>query len=121
MTQEGIEDLNRDGYLSHGSTIRMGRPFLNELFHVHPYLLMSSITVPTLTIHGTEDNMVPYEVARSYHQVSAPSEFLSIEGADHGFTVHGDEDYSDPQTRVWQQTAFDATVRWILKFTPLMR
>lgn len=116
LNNDGIEALNRDGWLPHGTVFRMSRQLINELFHIRPYLEMSKISVPTLTVHGTKDSMVPFDVALQYHKVNSQYEFLRIEGADHGFTVSGDEDYSDPQTIAWQELAFDNAVNWILKF-----
>ena len=115
LSKEGIRDLNEKGYLPHGSVFRMGRPLINELFHIHPYLDMSKITVPTLTIHGTEDSMVSFDIAYQYHKVKGKSKFISIKGADHGFTVPGDEEYSDPQTIKWQAFAIDGAINWFLK------
>ena len=117
LSKEGIRDLNERGYLPHGSVFRMGRPLINELFHIHPYLNMSKITTPTLTIHGTKDSMVPYDIAFRFHKVTSKNKFLSIAGADHGFTAPGDEDYSDPQTIKWQTFAIDNAIEWILKYS----
>lgn len=115
LTKKGIDELNKIGYLPHGSVFRMGRPLINELFHINPYLDMSKITVPTLTIHGTKDSMVPFDISFQYHKAKGKSKFISIEGADHGFTVPGDEEYSDPQTIKWQALAIDEAINWLLK------
>jgi len=116
LTDKAIKDLNKKGYLAHGTVFRMGRPLINELYHIHPYLAMSKITVPTLTIHGTNDSMVPYRISSRYYKVNCEYKFLSIKGADHGFTMPGDEDYKHPQTIKWQNIAIEEAKNWIIKY-----
>lgn len=47
---------------------------------------------PKLFIHGTEDELASYELARSwFEQVPAPKTMIAIDGADHFFQGHLDE------------------------------
>jgi fermentation-respiration switch protein FrsA (DUF1100 family) len=115
LTYEGIKQLNKNGYLPHGEVFRMGRPLINELFHIRPYEIMKKIIRPTLTIHGTNDTMVPYDIAKEFYKVNELCDFVSIKGADHGFTAPGDEEYTDPQTVKWQAFAIEKAVEWIHK------
>src|SRR2546430_8546712 len=46
-------ELATQGFLSHSPTFKLGRPLLNEVFHVQPYLAVPEITAPTLFVHGT--------------------------------------------------------------------
>lgn len=117
LTREGAQELSQQGYLPHGTVFRMGIPLINELFYIHPYLEMKNITVPTLTIHGSNDSMVPFDISEQYHKVRGHSEFIAIEGADHGFTESGDEDYTRPQTIEWQNFAIKKAVSWISKYS----
>jgi uncharacterized protein len=116
INDAGIEAIRRDGYLLHRSTFRMGRALINELYHVRPHLRMADIQVPTLTIHGKADALVPGWIAEKYHKVNSEFEFIGIENADHGFSVRGDEDYTHPQTREWQSFANSKAMQWMLKY-----
>ena len=116
LNSTGIETMRRDGYLIHRNTFRMGRALINELYHVKPHLRMADIRVPTLTIHGKADALVPYWIAEKYHKVNSEFELISIEEADHGFSVRGDENYTHPQTLEWQSFANNKAVQWMLKF-----
>jgi pimeloyl-ACP methyl ester carboxylesterase len=42
-----------------------------------------SITIPTLIIHGTNDEVIPFELGRELSQHIAGSKFLAIQGAHH--------------------------------------
>jgi non-heme chloroperoxidase len=54
---------------------------------------LTTITVPTLVIHGDSDAIVPFEVSgKRTHEAIPNSELVVIEGAPHGLTVsHRDE------------------------------
>ncbi len=47
---------------------------------------------PKLFIHGTEDELAPYELARKwFEQLPAPKSMMAVPGADHFFQGHLDE------------------------------
>ncbi|MEP7289010.1 MAG: alpha/beta fold hydrolase [Chloroflexota bacterium] len=49
--------------------------------------IVGKLTQPTLIVHGTEDEIVPYWMGTALHEASGKrAEFCSIEGADHTFT-----------------------------------
>ena len=54
---------------------------------------LTTITVPTLVIHGDSDGIVPFEGSgMRTHETVAGSELVVVEGAPHGFNVsHADE------------------------------
>ncbi|MGL5818933.1 MAG: alpha/beta fold hydrolase [Phycicoccus sp.] len=54
---------------------------------------VSSISVPTLVIHGDSDTTVPFEVSgRRTHEMVAGSELVLVEGGPHGLTTsHADQ------------------------------
>lgn len=54
------------------------------------YAYAAQYTGPVMIQHGTEDAAVPYETAIKAHEAYTNSEFITIEGAGHGFT--GDDD-----------------------------
>lgn len=38
---------------------------------------------------------------------------VEVEGAQHGFAVHDDPQYQDPQTREWQGYVIRTVVKWL--------
>ncbi len=62
----------------------------DELRAVSPVHHASADDPPTLIIHGDEDELVPHASGEAMHQalqaVGVESEFLTLEGAPHGFT-----------------------------------
>jgi pimeloyl-ACP methyl ester carboxylesterase len=114
LTEGAEEVLATRGWLDHGGVLRLTRAFLTELEWIRPDCVGPSLTVPTLTIHGTKDTTVPHDLAYLWSRRLPDSRFVSVDGADHGLTVPGDLDYSDPQTNRWQEHAFDLTTAWIL-------
>lgn len=44
---------------------------------------LRNVTVPILILHGTNDNVVPYEHGKELHSQKATSEFVSIDGGSH--------------------------------------
>ena len=43
----------------------------------------SAIAVPTLIVHGEEDNVVPFSHARAVQRLAPGSELLAIAGGEH--------------------------------------
>ncbi|MGH3849594.1 MAG: hypothetical protein ACRDRT_07820 [Pseudonocardiaceae bacterium] len=39
---------------------------------------------------------------------------MEIDGAQHGFAVHDDPQYRDPQTQEWQAFVIGAVTEWIM-------
>lgn len=113
VTEDGVEALNRHGFLPHGSALKMTRPLINEVCLVEPHLMMRDLTVPAFTAHGTADSRLPYEVSLRFHKTAGKHHLMTLEGADHGFTVPGADDYSDPLTQRWQADVFKAAIDWM--------
>ncbi len=113
LTEAGGEELRRKGWIPHTSAFGLSRALINELFYISPHLEMSNVTTPVLTIHGTADSVISFTLSEQYAQANAQSQLLPIEGADHGFSVPGDDYYADPRTLAWQQQAIRAAVDWV--------
>jgi len=45
--------------------------------------MLRGITVPTLIVHGTEDNCIALDQAKEGHRLIAGSRFLLLDGAGH--------------------------------------
>jgi uncharacterized protein len=104
------------GRLDHSATFRLGRPLLNEVFYVSPRAELGELTVPTLFLHGTGDTFVPVDSSRAAVSEVARAEvrLVEIDGAQHGFAVHDDPEYRQPQTAEWQQFVISAVTDWMV-------
>ena len=112
LTEEAVRDLGGRGWLAHNE-FRIGRPLLNELFHIRPHEKLKDLRVPLLTIHGDADSMVPHNIAKARTQECPRSEFITVEGADHGFTRPGDEEFDHPDTLRFRDAVFAKALEWM--------
>lgn len=65
-------------------------------------------------MHGTKDTLVPFESSKSaVSQFCAPCQLVEIEGAQHGFAVHDDPQYLDPQSQEWQAFVIRTVAEWV--------
>ncbi|MCX4546569.1 alpha/beta fold hydrolase [Streptomyces sp. NBC_01565] len=95
-------DLDERGF-TEKSPFELGRALHNEVFYLDPDVYLRAVRAPVLMIHGTKDTFVPVESSRRYLPVFAgPAELVELDGAQHGFAVHEDPGYADPQTQLWQ-------------------
>lgn len=114
INRESGDELSENGYIAHSPTFKLGRALLNEVFYVQPHLALSEIVVPTLIVHGTGDTFVPVDSSRdAVREFAAPVKLVEIEGAQHGFAVHDDPEYKDPQTREWQTHVVRTVAEWL--------
>ncbi|MDT4990211.1 MAG: uncharacterized protein QOH97_103 [Actinoplanes sp.] len=114
IDEQAGRELAAQGSLAHSPTFRVGRPLLNEVFYLRPDEAIHQIVTPTLFVHGTKDTFVPIDSSRHYvTQVKADARLIEIDGAQHGFAVHEDPHYLDPQTGIWQATVIAAVADWL--------
>jgi uncharacterized protein len=65
-------------------------------------------------VHGTKDTLVPIESSRAaMAQFTAEHELVEIEGSQHGFAVHDDPQYLDPQSQIWQASVIETVAGWL--------
>ncbi|MER6531930.1 alpha/beta fold hydrolase [Streptomyces sp. NPDC001508] len=103
ISEEAAQQLTEHGFIQFTPTLRHGRPLLNEVFWLHPYEVLGEVQAPTLIVHGTQDTFVPIGSSRSAVQkFRAPCELIEVEGSQHGFAVHDDPKYLNPQSQEWQ-------------------
>lgn len=114
LDDEQAKRLGDDGYIQFTPTLRHGRPILNEVFWFDPRAVLGEITAPTLLVHGTKDTFVPVETSReAVPLLRAAHRLVEIEGSQHGFAVHDDPQYLNPQSREWQALVIRAVSGWI--------
>lgn len=106
--------LAGQGFIAHSPTFRLGRALLNEVFCIEPRKVLGELAVPTLFIHGTRDTFIPVESSRAAVAAvtAVEAQLIEVEGAQHGFAVHDDPAYLDPQTRKWQELVISVAARW---------
>lgn len=107
------QELALNGFIPHSPSFKLGRPLLNELFHLRPHEALGDISTPTFIVHGTRDTFIPIESSRQCAKQIPGAKLLEIEGAQHGFAVHDDPRYSDPQTQEWQAIVIKSAVDWL--------
>jgi pimeloyl-ACP methyl ester carboxylesterase len=106
--------LADDSFLQFTPTLRHGRAFLNEAFWFEPLTVLGDITSPTLIVHGTKDTFVPVQASRdALTLLHAEHRLVEIEGSQHGFAVHDDPQYLNPQSQQWQAFVISTVADWI--------
>lgn len=114
LNDEMAAQLAEQGFIAHSPTVKQGRAFLNEVFWIRPLDVLDKITAPTLLVHGTEDTFVPVDVSRAADQrIRSEHRLVEIEGAQHGFAVHDDPEYANPQSQAWQRFVIETVCDWV--------
>ncbi|HET9117916.1 MAG TPA: alpha/beta fold hydrolase [Pseudonocardiaceae bacterium] len=114
ISEEVGQQLLNHGYVAHSPTFKLGRPLLNEVFYLRPDAVLGDIQAPTLIVHGTKDTFIPVESSRwAVQRLTAEHRLIEIEGAQHGFAVHDDPSYANPQSQQWQDEVIRAVTDWI--------
>ncbi|HEY3684231.1 MAG TPA: alpha/beta fold hydrolase [Streptosporangiaceae bacterium] len=107
-------ELAEQGYVPHSPTFKLGRPLLNEVFYVAPSQMLGDVRAPTLFVHGTGDTFIPVESSRqAVGHLAGEAKLVEIEGAQHGFAVHEDPEYREPQTQEWQAFVIRVVAEWM--------
>jgi uncharacterized protein len=119
ISESAGRSLLSQGYVGHGPSFKLGRPILNEVFWFTPRTLLGEIVAPTLIVHGTKDTFIPVASSRAADgQLHCPHRLIELEGAQHGFAVHDDPAYADPQSRAWQAFVIQEVAAWLTAEPP---
>jgi hypothetical protein len=114
LSDDMARQLDEQGYIQFTPTLRHGRPILNEVFWFQPLAVLGHIQAPTLVVHGTKDTFVPIESTREAMALfQTEHQLVEIEGAQHGFAVHDDPQYLNPQSQEWQAFVIRTVSDWI--------
>lgn len=106
ISTTAAHDLNERGFIEK-SPFELGRALHNEVFYLDPEVYLRRVRSRVLLVHGTKDTFVPVESSRRYLSLFTAAELLELDGAQHGFAVHDDPGYADPQTQTWQTQVID--------------
>lgn len=114
LDDEAAEELSEQGYISHRPGVKHGRALLNEVFWLQPHTVLAEIAAPTLIVHGTEDTFIPVDSSRTAaRQLRPEHKLVEIDGAQHGFAVHDDPQYLNPQSQEWQAFVIRTVADWL--------
>jgi hypothetical protein len=114
LDDEQAQRLRELSYIQFTPSLRHGRPILNEVFWFEPLAVLGEIKAPTLLVHGTKDTFVLVETSRdALPLLRAEHRLVEIEGSQHGFAVHDDPQYLNPQSREWQSFVIQTVADWI--------
>lgn len=76
--------------------------------------MLGDIKAPTLIVHGTRDPFVPVQSSRwAVQQLTVEYRLIEVQGAQHGFAVHDDPSYANPQSQQWQADVIRIVADWI--------
>jgi pimeloyl-ACP methyl ester carboxylesterase len=115
LSEEAAQQLADQGYINHSPTVKHSRAFLNEVFWIRPNQVPGEIVAPTLIVHGTKDTFVPVDTSRvADKQLTCEHRLVEIDGAQHGFAVHDDPQYLNPQTQEWQAFVIRTVTEWVM-------
>ncbi|MFJ4094157.1 alpha/beta hydrolase [Kitasatospora sp. NPDC089913] len=90
------------------SPFELNRALLNEVFYLDTPAVLAGVRSPVLMVHGTADTFVPVESSRRHRAMfGGPVQLVELDGAQHGFAVHDDPRYLDPQSQAWQREVIE--------------
>ncbi|MEE1823792.1 alpha/beta fold hydrolase [Streptomyces sp. BE20] len=102
LSPDVARELDSQGFTER-SPFELGRALLNEVLLWDLPAVLAAVSAPVLMVHGTADTFVPVELSRRFRPLfGGGAELVEIEGSQHGFAVHEDPQYLDPQTQAWQ-------------------
>ncbi len=114
LSDEAARDLTEQGFIQFTPSLRHGRAIFNEVFWLDVQTSLPAIQSPTLIIHGTKDTFVPIESSRSAVSLfTTDVRLIEIDGSQHGFAVHDDPQYLNPQSQKWQAFVISTVVDWL--------
>lgn len=114
LTDEAAQELTNNGFLPHSPSFKLSRALLNEVFWIQPRPLLPTIAAPTLLVHGTGDTFIPVDSSRdAAARLTCKHRLVELDGAQHGFAVHEDPTYANPQSQAWQAEVIAVAADWL--------
>lgn len=90
LTPQQFAQWDRDGSFTApmpwGQTVTFCRALYDEMMQGTVYAdIAPAISIPTLIVHGTADDVVPLEQSERLNNIIKNSDLIILDGADHGF------------------------------------
>lgn len=80
-----VNPVNSDGNVDLGGYY-INQRFLESFNNIDMYQNIETFKKPVLIVHGSDDQAVPIEYGRKYHELYPNSQFYEINGAPHCYT-----------------------------------
>ncbi|WP_336205249.1 alpha/beta hydrolase [Nonomuraea sp. LPB2021202275-12-8] len=101
FSDEQVERLSTDGFFVLNGTFEVGSVLFEELRHYDPRSQFLKSSVPALVVHGDQDSLISYEIARETAESRESCTFHTVKGADHGFDSAEHEEDAIAATVAW--------------------
>lgn len=105
FNKKAYEELENKGFFLLDNKLKVGKTLFNEIENLKPYKKLHLINSPVLLIHGNCDQYVSYNLVKKYSTEIQQCDFVTIDGANHGF------EKKEEQDKVLQ-----LVINWIKKF-----
>ncbi|OGK18001.1 hypothetical protein A3G67_04535 [Candidatus Roizmanbacteria bacterium RIFCSPLOWO2_12_FULL_40_12] len=80
------KDFEEKGWSTIGShNFAIGKHLYDEMEGIFPYEALKKIDIPTLIVHGTNDDYVPFSDSEEYVKNLKNGELVTVENGEHGF------------------------------------
>ncbi|MDQ1246643.1 MAG: uncharacterized protein QG597_1011 [Actinomycetota bacterium] len=115
LKPEAATELDAQGYIAFNPNLRHGRAIFHEVFWFDLDSAIREIQAPTLLVHGTKDTLVPIaSTLDALPRFTAEHWLVTVEGSQHGFAVHDDPQYLNPQSQEWQAFVIRTVAEWLV-------
>lgn len=113
FNDQSFKHLEEKGYILLDGEFKLGAKLIEEFKVIKPYELLREAKCPVLTIHGNRDTMVPYRISKKYGAPNEKSEFVTLNNADHGFVVFGDDNGVSKKSQKNKLFVISKIVEWL--------
>lgn len=114
FSQKSVESSEELGYIELDG-LRLSPKLVEEFRIVKPYLLLRSLSIPVLLIHGSMDPSVPYEISAESAAANKNIHFLTIENAGHGYANYDDPSGEDHESQSNKKKIIRSIERFLLR------
>lgn len=89
-SQTQLDKWQKDGftdYIDQSKHLKLNYSYIVDMPKHDAYATAKNISVPTLVVHGNQDEEVPYTQSQKLIQCLPNSKLITIDGADHRYTT----------------------------------
>ncbi len=80
------DPLDPPEYVELFGRLKLGREYIKSAFYLPIYETAANYDGKALIVHGTADRVVPYTYGERFHQLWPSSQWVLLDGHDHGFS-----------------------------------